>query len=296
MVALRGQFPIRQVFDAFRAGTPFVDIINLFSLQGAQVTPVQIGGSTQTQNLSVVGLQFDNSIEIRSANLNRGEVLLVAPLSQVIGGGLWPTDIKKLESHGQVTVRARSSETPVVFALKNKDEIQGDRADKRVSVALMAFRGGMAPEMLPILNKPRVLAAHQVRLPELNNLPDTHQLLGAFLSLSALTQVRTPQGERVDRQTAIWEVYLPEVSRSGSDVILPELPNFDFPRGKKEWSVSYLAQQIRRIDGSSRCAGEEESSDSSSDSYLSGDESCSRLNPMFLDQAQFVTYSTMEFN
>jgi hypothetical protein len=297
MVALRGQFPIRQVFDAFRAGTPFVEIINLFSLKEAQITPVQISQSTQTQDLSVVGLQFDVSMEIRSGSLNRDEVLLVAPLSQLAGGGLWPTDIKKLDSNSQTTVQTRSAQTPVAFALKNKNEIQGDRADKRVSVALMTFGGGVAPEMLPIIDKPRVSAVHQVRLPELTQLPSTHQLIGAFLSLSAVTPVRTPQGERLDRQTPIWEVYLPQVSRSGGEVILPELPNFDFPRGKKEWGVSFLARQTRRVDGEpSNGAQEGEPSETANGSSEDESEADSRMSAMFLDQAQFVTFSSVDFN
>ncbi len=158
--AIRGQFPFKKTIDEMRAGKPFYDMINNFSIQGGGMRDITLTQPVTTLDIPGNELIFSSKVRTQSAAIATDEVQMVVAVSDV-AGTLAPTDIKKFtgESHLQLATLP-NKKTYIVNILKRQTEVDpaatAAAKSNRISAALSIHNEAIKPLFLPLVESPTV--------------------------------------------------------------------------------------------------------------------------------------------
>ncbi|MBC7420051.1 MAG: hypothetical protein H7328_04920 [Bdellovibrio sp.] len=188
--AARGQFVFKDVIGEIRAGKPFYELINYFSILGGSIRDTTIVNPVTNLNIPANELDFKNSFTVTTPNIQSDELLLVLAASQV-AGSLIPTDIKKTTG-GQTLVLSSLGGKPafILNVVKRESEFMATSSGAdRMSVSILPYTVGIKQEMLPLVKNPSISTSGGYRI----TLPSPPTTAGIFpiatsISISDLTE------------------------------------------------------------------------------------------------------------
>jgi hypothetical protein len=234
VVTLRGQFPFKQVVSEMQNNKTFLDLINYFSLKGGSLRPVNITQATQTLDLPVNELAFDQTRSFQSPAFQDDEFLLAAALSSY-EGEFMPTDFKNVPSNKNFNLGIAAGETPqLLIALKKKAESDSISAG-RISAALMTFESGAHPVLLPLIENPQVTNLTELHAKAPAEVPGIKPV-AMYLVLSSVAKQGTGV-EATETTSPLWEAYSASWK---ADIVLPQWPDERPEAGLKRWEISYM--------------------------------------------------------
>ncbi len=208
--AVRGQFPFKKTIDEMRAGRPFYDLINNFSIQGGGLRDITLTSPVTTLDIPGNELSFSSKIRTQSATIASDEVQMVVAVSDV-AGTLAPTDIKKFTGENFLQLSSLpNKKTYIVNILKRQSEVDpaatAAAKENRISAALSLHNEAVKPQFLPLIASPIVseTAGMNIRLPAAPNLAGVFSL-ATSASLSDLVPV-TLGGETTTQVNRRWEI------------------------------------------------------------------------------------------
>lgn len=237
IVTVRGQFPFKQVVGEMQNQKPFIELINYFSFESGSLTEVELNLPSQNQDLPVNGINFNHPQSFRTPAFSQEEFLLAVALDSV-QDQFMPTDFKNVPSNVDFKLNTIDGGQPqLLVALKKKSE-QAVLGASKISAAIIPFKEGVSPVLLPMLENPHVVSAFEFRV----QVPLIPEGIYPAATYSVLSQVeRTGEGiEAKEQATNFWEVY---ADGWQAQVKLPEWPVDDMPEGPKRWEVSLIGDQ-----------------------------------------------------
>jgi hypothetical protein len=125
MMAMHGQFPLKQVVNELRDGKAFYEVINYFNFFGGGQRDLTINNNLEGQDIPVNQIPFDKKISITAPALAADQVMLSVPMVDQ-AGLFFPTDIKNVTTKAPVNLSlpAGSNQNYVVSLLMSKLEAQ----------------------------------------------------------------------------------------------------------------------------------------------------------------------------
>ncbi|MEZ0393219.1 MAG: carboxypeptidase-like regulatory domain-containing protein [Pseudobdellovibrionaceae bacterium] len=241
VATLKGQFPFKQVVGEMQNAKPFVDLINYFSVQSGSLRDVSITQPSQSLDLPVDEIKFDEARTFQSPAFNSQEDFLLAVALNPVNGKYMPTDFKNVLAQTEAKLNTISgSPAELLVVLKKKSE-QMIFAGGKLSAAFVAFQNGARPSLLPLIENPHVVSVSEFRV-QVPAAPAGIQPVATYSVLSSVQRFGTaPQVTEIS--TPYWDVYGPNWQ---SEVKLPEWPGGTFPGGLKRWEVSLVGTQGRQ--------------------------------------------------
>ena len=133
---------------------------------------------------------------------------------------------------------------------KRKSETQEGSYNDRVSSAIQPFTSNATPELLPLIENPRLLASHTIQIPSAK--PTSS--IAAVATYATLSRVTTKSvgTDAIESLTTEWEVYADNWIR---EVALPKWPKTPGPldadadeeitepmAGQMRWGVTLMGQ------------------------------------------------------
>ncbi len=157
---LRGQFPFKKMIDEMRAGKPFYDLINNFTIQGGGMRDITLTQPITTLDVPGDELVFSSKVSTQSATIAADEVQMVVAVSDV-AGTLAPTDIKKFAGETLLQlVTLPNKKTYILNILKRKTEVDpvatAAAKSNRISAALAVHNEAIKPLFLPLVESPTI--------------------------------------------------------------------------------------------------------------------------------------------
>lgn len=228
VVTLRGQFPFKEVVDELRGQADFISLINKFSIQGGSIKNIHVSSSGSTADLPVGDMTFANSRRMNAPNFRSDEVVIAASMNPS-GDLMYPSDFKNLTARQPQTLQIASSNAVLLTVAKRKTETQKGSYNGRVSAAVQPFSSGASPELLALIDDPRLISPSAIQVPTAratNNIAP----VATYASLSRVTK-KSVAGAPVDAEaieilTTEWEVYAPDWVQN---VALPKWPKAPGP-------------------------------------------------------------------
>lgn len=159
--ATRGKFPFKTVIDELRAGKPFYELINYFSITGGGLRETTVTGASTTLNIPGNEIDFKNTIQVETAATLPDEVNITLAVSET-AQTLIPTDIKKSTGGTSVTMASLANAPAFVVSVnKRQTEFMASTpgAD-RMSASLMPYRAGEKQKLLPLVANPAITTAN----------------------------------------------------------------------------------------------------------------------------------------
>lgn len=158
--ALRGQFPFKKTIDEMRAGKPFYDMINNFTIQGGGMRDITLTQQITTLDIPGNELVFNSKVRTQSAAIANDEVQMVVAVSEV-AGTLAPTDFKKFTGETFLQLATLpNKKTYIVNILKRQTEVDpaatAAAKSNRISAALAIHNEAVKPLFLPLIESPTV--------------------------------------------------------------------------------------------------------------------------------------------
>ncbi|MGE3757690.1 MAG: hypothetical protein AB7H97_08035, partial [Pseudobdellovibrionaceae bacterium] len=260
--AARGQFPLKDVADQLKNGTPFYNLINYFKFMTGTVTAVDIQGKKTSKNLTVNAMNFSKKLSIQAPRYPGEQVAMAVALSD-INNNLYPSDVKKLSSGQTQRLNLPDQGSPIIasiLALKADFEKQGPL--NAASVVVAPFVDKFTPDHLAMVPKPEVLSRNELRLTPPSTVNGVAQA-GTYAVLSKV-ESRVEAGASVQK-TRLWEAY---GLNWANHLQLPEWPQETLPTRGLRWEVTFIGSP-------------------GDISYPSG--------PELLEKASHVSYSSKDF-
>jgi hypothetical protein len=264
VVALRGQFPLKQVVDEIRANKPFTDVINLFSIKGGSVTNVDIRSGKNQANLPVDTMNFSQSRRLIAPDFGSNDAVLGVSLS-ADQGLLYPTDFKNLTARQPQNLFVNGNDPVLVTVAKRKSEMEEGHGTDRVSATILPFQNNSQPVLLPLIDDPRMLSGSHIQIPATTPAPGVVPT-GTYATLWEVS-TRIVGQDRLESLRTTWEVY---TSDWAQEIQLPIWPGAQVQAGKMRWGVTLIGQ-------SSTVSGEAE------------------IGPALLETATHATHSSVDF-
>ena len=259
--ALHGQFPLTKVVDDIRAGKSMFDVINHFNFLGGTVQPLDVQGNIVT-NLPVNQMTFPEKVNVKAPGFAANQVMISLSAFEQ-NGRLLPTDLKRLTANQNMNLKATTASPTVlsvllmnaaatlpsfvtsVFAPMNIVEsyLQRNYAQpvaaqdfSQLSFALQDGTGGVAPQFLPLIDKPQVVG--QTLKFSLPTLPADLVEAGTYMVYSEIETINVGTIAS-ERRTRLWQIFanswVPQVE-------LPKLAFANKPDRKYRWEVIFLAR------------------------------------------------------
>ncbi len=236
VVTIHGQFPFKTVVDELQGGKTFVDVLNYFTFKGGSLKDVQITLPTQTLDLPIGELVFNQPRALKTPAYAADEFILAAAMSPW-QDQYFPTDFKNVPSNSTFNLNTAAGDAPyLLVALKKKSEqmmISG-----KLSAAFVPFDAGVAPTLLPLIASPTVTAYNEFSL-VLPVLPQGFAEVGSYMTYSTVEKTGTG-AEAKEKVTRLWEVYSDSWM---THVTLPKWPGEVVPTMTKRWDVLLMANQ-----------------------------------------------------
>lgn len=245
MVTIAGQFPIKPVFDAFRKGSSFSDVINDFSMLGISEHKVEVTQKRQRQDLPVYQNKLGNMRRVTAPVFNAQNEVLLAVSVASHPQGLYPVDVKRLNNNQVLPMKHHSADPFVLALVRSKSDFDGQTSSERLSASLEPWGlDGQSIELLPMMADPEVLSPLSLRVP-LINLPGGYHQSGTLIKLSSIKPTRDAKGQVIgEERELVWEVYS---SAWSDEVSMPKFPGLAMPQGLKRWSVSLFASKTSDV-------------------------------------------------
>lgn len=240
VLGIRGKFPFKEVINELRNKTPYVDLINYFTLEGGTFQTVNISGPTQSlpSPLNMSQWTFNSSVKVTAPTVGTGEVV-IALIAQDINGVLMPTDVKKLTSGQSMNLKAKDSQTAqVVKVLKRSAEFDATSSPyaDRLSAVVTNVQNSDNSQFLGLVESPRLQGADLI-LDVPKTIPNVEPYT-TYMVLSELQKVDIGNGKQINVPTHRWEVYAPGWIGQMS---LPQRPfTEDLANPQWRWEVSFL--------------------------------------------------------
>lgn len=238
LVSITGQFAIKPVFDAFRGGASFADMINQFNMLGLSVHQVTLAQAKQRQDLKVNDNLLRQARQLKAPSFNQNQDVVLGVSIGTHPNGLYPVDVKRLNSTQVLPLKVIGTKHLALGILKKLDEFKGIKHSERLSASLENWQSdGQELRFLPLLADPKLVHTHrlEVALPQV--LPRQSES-GSLLKLYSIKQY-LGEDKKVVREdkTVLWEVYSPEWKGA---IEIPRFPG-DLPVGHKRWALSLFA-------------------------------------------------------
>ncbi|MFN7727670.1 MAG: hypothetical protein ACK5P7_00790 [Bdellovibrio sp.] len=240
VVTLRGQFPFKQVVDELRGSQDFLSLINLFNIQGGSVKNVNVSSGGSRETLPVNEMNFSNSRRMTAPNFKNDEVVIASSMNPK-DGMLYPSDFKNLTARQNQALQVVATDAILLTVAKRKAETQEATYNDRISSAIQPFASGALPELLPLIENPRLLASHTIQIPSTKPV-GTIIPVATYATLSRVS-TKSVGTDAIESLTTEWEVFADNWVR---DVALPKWPKTPAPNdGGDEESTEPLAGQMR---------------------------------------------------
>jgi len=241
LISLAGTFPIKPVFDAFRNGDSFADVINAFDIKGLSLHQVNLTQKNQRMDLPMNQNIIAQSRRVRASVFNQNNEVVLGVSIATHPHGLFPVDVKRLTSNQFQALKIFGREQRALSILRFKDEFDGRVRSERLSASLEAWtHDGQELSFLPLLKDPVVKSTHELNL-HLVPAPDGYYESGALYKMSSIRQVKDRSGAVISEEKSLfWEAYSPKWSNK---VEFPRFPGQAFPVGHKRWSASLFASK-----------------------------------------------------
>lgn len=166
--AARGRFPFKPVVDELRAGKPFYELLNYFTLFGGGVRDITLVNPSTQLNIPGNELEFKNTLQVQTASAQGDEVMIMLAASEITGTMI-PTDVKK--SSGSQTLSLTSlADRPafVVSVIKKQSEFMAKTpgAD-RMSASILPYTEGIKPSLMSLVADPSILSTdhYAIKMP-----------------------------------------------------------------------------------------------------------------------------------
>lgn len=232
----RGQFPFKTVVGELQNKKTFVELINHFTLQGGSLKEVNITAPSQSQDLPVNELVFNQTKQFKSPIFASDEFLLAIPLS-TYQNELMPTDLKNVASNTVSKLTIAAGDKPQLLVVVKKTAEQDNLSGGRLTAAIVPFDDGVQPQLLAMLENPEIINPSELRV-KLPALPANLKAAASFAVLSKVDATTNEAGVTTEKLARLWEVYS---SNWQADIKLPTWPNDTLIAGKKRWEVTLAA-------------------------------------------------------
>ncbi|MGE3388211.1 MAG: hypothetical protein AB7K41_15895, partial [Bdellovibrionales bacterium] len=284
-MAIHGQFPLKRVVDDYRSGAPAYDIMNHGTLLQSGYVDLNVAGPIRNLSVPVNQATFTNDVIVQAPPMAADDVVLSVAMSEIDGGALLPSDVKRLRNGQPQTLKAPANKgTPLALSawmkerntnrsrmqplgaltaedlmnlpfdlfydvFQDKFEIQAATVDyKQLSFATHT-RPGQAPQFVSLISPPQVSGSRlNLSVP---TAPTNVKPLATLVMYSSIKLNR--RGEiQTEERTRLWEVW---TSGWVSSLDLPNLPALQKSQADKfRWEVLYLGQDGQDITHVSRNA------------------------------------------
>jgi hypothetical protein len=237
MVAAHARFPFEKVVDELRGGKSFYDVLNYFEFKSATLTPVNVTGRSQSQDLTVNKTKFSPALDITAPRFASNFAMLAVSVIEE-QGLLYPTDVKSLSPQQKVRLVAPPNAPGlVVGALRDSQApTNGPEADA-MSVVVAPNNQTSGFDFIDIPNAPKAVATASSTSLETHPPKVPTAAIDAAVTYAMLTKVDTIQSGKmqIDSKLAVWDVYAPGwVNRM-------ELPAITGLKGEHRWEVMFGA-------------------------------------------------------
>ncbi len=239
--AILGSFPFNKTVSEMQKGASFIDMINNFTVKGGSIRDVVIAAPTQTLDIPVTDMAFNQSRAFKSPVFNQDEVLIAVALNPN-QGEFYPTDFKNVPANTvqNLATTAGNNDQQLLVALKKKSEDM-QVGGAKISAAFIPFEVNVQPNLLPMIENPQVSSLYDIKV-QLPVLPQGLTESGASLTLSTVVKSGTGKDYK-EVVTRHWEVYSDQWV---SQVSLPRWPNDVEPVGIKRWEVLLMSADASR--------------------------------------------------
>ncbi len=205
--AVRGRFVFKDVVNEIRAGKPFYDLINYFSIQGGSLRDTTLTSAVTNLDIPSTELEFKSTFQLTTASAKADEVMIVLATSQ-LADTMIPTDIKKTSGSQSITLSSMSGKPAfVVTVIKRQAEFMtnGPGAD-RMSASLLPVTVGTKGKLLPLVNDPAITTknGYTISLPSAPTTSGIYALATSAI-ISQLTEVQNGT-DKVTIASPRWEV------------------------------------------------------------------------------------------
>lgn len=239
VVALRGQFQMKPVVDELRGNQDFASLINYFDIQGGAVKNINVGRSGSTADIDVTAMNFSNQKRMIAPDFDEQDEVAVGAILNKKDTSYFPSDFKNLAAGQSQSLKvASNSVNPLLLTfLKRKDELTKASYTDRVSSSLMPIATSNSPELLPLIENPRILSRHliQARPPKS---PNSITPIATYAVVSSIVQTST-----VPTLVTKWEAYAPSWV---TQIELPEWPSGgSLPSSDARWGITFLGQSTK---------------------------------------------------
>lgn len=239
--AILGTFPFNKTVSEMQKGASFIDLINNFSIKGGSIRDVAITGPSQSLDIPVTDMVFNQMRPFKSPVFNPDEVLIAVALNPN-QGEFYPTDFKNVPTNTvqNLATTSGNNDQQLLVALKKKaEDMQVGGA--KISAAFIPFEVNVQPTLLPMIENPQVLNLYDLKV-QLPALPQGLVEAGSSLTLSTVVKSGTGKDYK-EVVTRHWEVYADQWM---SQVSLPRWPNDSEPTGLKRWEVLLMSTDTSR--------------------------------------------------
>lgn len=257
--ATRGQFPLQRVVNDIRAGKSIFELVNHFTFISGGQRAVDVNGNVTGANLAVNQVPFNTQVGVRAPNFATTQVMMSLALTEQ-NGLMAPTDLKRLNPGQSLNLKstaAAGAQQVLSLLMDNAAAlIAGTTLERffapvlnppakvgttaaqdfsKLTFAIQPAAGGVAPEFLPMVNKPEI-NGNVVTL-DMPALPNGLTAIATYLVFSEIEKVGTG-ATATERRTRLWEVW------NESWINQVELPQIEFTRNPNRvyrWEVMFLA-------------------------------------------------------
>jgi hypothetical protein len=232
---------VKPVFDAFRSGSSFSDVINTFNMQGLSVHEVMVTQKNQRMDLRMNQYTLNQTRRLKAPVFNQNSEVVLGVSIATHPKGLFPVDVKRLNSNQVHMLKTFGSDLRALSILRNKDEFDRKIRSERLSVSLEPWsQDGQELKFLPLLKDPVLKNTHSFNI-SLVSVPSGYYESGALYKLSSVNQIKGKNGNVIrEEKSLFWEAYSPKWV---AQVELPRFPGQPMPTGHKRWSASLFASK-----------------------------------------------------
>ncbi len=155
-VAARGRFVFKTVVSELRAGKPFQDLINHFSILGGSLRDATVTGPLTNLDIPGTEMSFSSVIQVNSPAMPADELLMVLATSDV-AGVMVPTDVKRVVAGKATALQTLPAKTGYVISVAKKQADFNSTAPgtDRMSASFLPVANS-AQKLLPIAGNPSI--------------------------------------------------------------------------------------------------------------------------------------------
>lgn len=268
LTATHGQFPLQRVVNDIRAGKSMFELINHFTFTEGGQKSFDVQGDLTGQDIPVNQTQFNTQVSVRAPAFPPSQQMVSLALVEQ-NGSMIPSDLKRLNSNQTMNLKSFGT-APSMFSflvttttravaalsqpfrwfmplvnLEASPQLMDPEIARQdftqLSFALQPAAGGVAPQFLPLIDKP-TLNGNVLSLPALS-VPAGLTPVATYLVLSEVETIMTGNVAS-EKRSRLWEVW------SNAWLNQVELPQITFakrPDRTYRWEVMFMARPVNFV-------------------------------------------------